>query len=783
MGDVYLARQETPFKRYVALKVARVGIAGQDVVSRFEAERQILAALDHPNIGRLLDGGTTADGRPYLVMEFVEGLPITQYADEQQFDIPARLSLFRSVCRAVHYAHQNLVVHRDLKPSNVLVTRDGNVKLLDFGIAKLLNPGLSHMAMPETRVDRRMMTPEYASPEQVRGEPLATTSDVYSLGIILYELLSGQRPFEIEGRSTAEILAMVCDEEPVRPSDVAGPAAERHRRQLRGDLDNIVLKAIRKEPVRRYGSAEQLDNDIGRYLDGMPVEARHSTLRYQAAKFMRRHRGAAIAATLVVLSLLGGLSVALWQAHVADQERARTERALAQSEAVSDFLMDLFRSTAPGETSGPDATARELLERGAARADELRDQPDVQAEMLKVLGRVYVDIGQFERAAEVLDREVRLREALYDAGDVTVVDAMNRLGGAMTYAGQYQGAERILRRAATMLDALEARGDETPTDRALTDETRISTLEHLAFMLPYVNQWDEAVATNAEVVRLQKRLRGDNDPLVAGAIERSGAILRALGAYERAEPMLRQAVAVYRDHAPDGSAELGRALFQLGLLLNRMEKTTEAETVFIEAIAMFRHKAGPAEPLISATLLELGETYYLQGNLDLAEDYYLEALDERQRMYGDHPITAGAMRMIGEFYHATGQLAEADSMLTESLERRRELFGDEHQDVAVVMRSLAKLRADQSRFAEADSLVSVAHRMHIRVNGVDHHHVGDALADRAYIAYAAGETRRGDDLLREALALLIRTHNDQHPSVRALRGEMEKRRVTAQSQN
>jgi serine/threonine protein kinase len=315
MGDVYLAIREQPFKQYVALKIIRRGMNTRDVAARFAVERQILAALNHPNIARLFGGGMTEDGLPYLAMEYVDGRPITAYCDEERCSLPERLRLFQTVCHAVQYAHQNLVIHRDLKPTNILVTKGGTVKLLDFGIAKLLNPHLNPVDVPVTRTAWRLMTPEYASPEQVRGEALTTAAAVYALGVILYELLTGHRPYEVAGCSPQEILEIVCEQEPGRPSTkvlkatvcsspnrtsrTVTPGAistarsvpvERLRRQLRGDLDNIALMALRKEPGRRYGSAEQLGDDLERYLNGLPVVARPSTLRYRLRKFVVRHR-------------------------------------------------------------------------------------------------------------------------------------------------------------------------------------------------------------------------------------------------------------------------------------------------------------------------------------------------------------------------------------------------------------------------------------------------------------------------------------------------------------
>ena len=370
MGTVYLAVRRIPFKQYVALKLIRGGYDRQEALQRFEMERQILASLNHPNIARLLDGGTTDDDLAYFAMEYIDGERITTYCDTQRLPLPQRLSLFQDVCRAVHYAHQNLVVHRDLKPGNILVTKDGRIKLLDFGVAKLLNPHLSSVQVPITRTLFRMMTPEYASPEQVRGEALTTASDIYALGVLLYELLTGHRPHHITSSSPQEIERIVCEEDPERPSTrvareetiayrdgttenitpaaisrARGTTPDRLRRRLQGDLDNMVLKAMRKEPSRRYASAEQLAADLDRYLAGAPVLARKPTMTYRMQKFVRRHRaGTAMTALLIIVLVTTGI---LYAAQVT-AERDRAQQAAAQAEQVTDFMISVFQGSGSG---------------------------------------------------------------------------------------------------------------------------------------------------------------------------------------------------------------------------------------------------------------------------------------------------------------------------------------------------------------------------------------------------------------------------------------------------
>jgi non-specific serine/threonine protein kinase/serine/threonine-protein kinase len=412
MGAVYLAvRADDAFQKRVAVKILKRGIDTDAVVSRFRNERQILAGLDHPNIARLIDGGTTADGLPYFVMEYVDGATLAEYCDSRHLDTTARLDLFRKVCAAVQYAHQNLVIHRDIKPANVLVTRDGVPKLLDFGIAKLVNPELAGQTVAPTAAGLQLMTPEYASPEQVRGDPVTTSTDIYSLGMLLYELLTGRRPYELASRSLADMAQVICETEPQRPStaitelgkgDTAafGTRArtgdlDRLRRRLEGDLDNIVLKALSKEPPRRYASVDQFAEDVRRHLAGLPVIARKDTLGYRTAKFVRRNRAAVAAAAGVVVALVAGIVGTTWQARVARAERARAEQRFEDVRSLAnDFLFELHDQirNLPGSTP-----ARQLLvARGMAYLDKLArdagDRPDLQRE----LGAGYLRLGDVQ---------------------------------------------------------------------------------------------------------------------------------------------------------------------------------------------------------------------------------------------------------------------------------------------------------------------------------------------------------------------------------------------------
>ena len=391
LGTVYLAaRADDQYQKEVALKLLRRGLDTDDILRRFRNERQILARLEHPNIARLIDGGTSEDVLPYFVMEYVAGEPLDRYCQSRHLTTAERLQLFRTVCGAITYAHQNLVIHRDLKPSNILVTKEGEVKLLDFGIAKLL--GAEEEAAFRTMTEQRVMTPEYASPEQVRGESITTASDVYSLGVVLYELLTGAKPYRLTSRSPQELERAITEVEAPRPS-----AAIRNQKFLRGDLDNIVLMALRKEPERRYASVGQFSEDIRRHLDGLPVIARPGTVPYRSGKFIRRHKVGVATATLLGLSLVGGIIATIWEARRATAQRDRAERRFADVRSLSNAL--LFEIAPKIERlEGSTEARRSLVDRALEYLDSLAHESSGDHQLQGELAAAYEKVGELQGA-------------------------------------------------------------------------------------------------------------------------------------------------------------------------------------------------------------------------------------------------------------------------------------------------------------------------------------------------------------------------------------------------
>ena len=701
MGTVYLARR-TDIDNDVALKLVRGSLAAPETVERFLRERRVLARLKHPNIGRLLDAGMTEEQTPYFVMEYIEGVPLTKYCDQRRLTISKRLALFQRVCQAVHYAHQNLIIHRDLKPANILVTSDGQVKLLDFGIAKLIEEDDDEAGL--TRTGMRLMTPEYAAPEQVRGEAATTATDLYALGVLLYELMTGHRPYELRGRSLGEIERIICEEEPARPSAAArryadymaagssgeAPSSEairavrtrnsdRLRRRLEGDLDVICLKALSKEPSRRYASAEALWEDISRHLTGLPVGARASTVRYRVRKFVQRHRmGVLVTAVFVVAAavLVGGFTLRLAE----ERDVARTEA--EKAEQVSSFLMGLFEASDPSEALGDTLTAYELLERGVARAEALAEEPVVQAQMLSVMGQVYQSLGDYEKAGPLLERALALRRDVVGDEHVDVATSLKNLAYLLRQKGDYTAAEPLSREALAIYRKLL--GDEHPDLAA--------SLNNLAALLRRKGDYAAAEPLFREALSMRRKLLGNEHPHVATSLNNLAFLLRQKGDYAAAEPLFREALAMYRKLLGDEHPDVAASLNNLAALLRRKGDYAAAEPLFREALSMRRTLLGDEHPHVATSLNNLAVLLREKGNYAAAEPLFREALAMYRKLLGDeHPDVATSLNNLAVLLRQKGDYAAAEPLHLEALTIFQNRLGEAHTRTQEVYEGLAEL--------------------------------------------------------------------------------------------
>jgi serine/threonine protein kinase/tetratricopeptide (TPR) repeat protein len=768
MGIVYLAeRDDDSYRMRVAVKVAR-GPISRPAQERLVAERQILASLEHPNVARLLDGGATSDGLPYLVMEYVEGEPIDAWCDRRQLTTDERLRLFRVVCDAVQHAHQNLIVHRDLKPANILVTGAGEVKLLDFGIAKLLKPELLTHAAPHTTTSLRILTPDYASPEQVRGDPVTTASDVYSLGVVLYELLTGHRPFETRDRGAQELERLITGTEPEKPSAVVtrplerpaegrvthvapvevsrarGTQPDKLRRRLRGDLDNIVLMAIRKVPARRYPSAFQLSEDIRRYLAGEPVQARRPTWSYRARKFVGRHRLAVAAASLsFALVLAFGVSRARLAADLArERDHAREEAETA--DRVAAFLEDIFRVADPGFARGETVTARELLDRGAGRIRrELQDEPRVQATLLVTIGDVYRHLGLYERAAPLLEEALAIRSRVLGEQNLDTATSLESLGVIERERGHYPEAQALLRRAVAVRERLL--GPDAPGVA--------ESLHDLARVLTFQGAYAEAEGLFRRALAIREASPSDPVP-VTDTLRGLAEVLKGEGRAAEAAPLAQRAVATLRQLDGDQTIALSSALSLLGRIRLDLGNLTAAGDLCGEALAIRRRVLGDDHPLVGLALSDLASVRLEQGEAAAAAKLEDEALSILVPVLGDdHVLVAAARDGQAQALEQTGALPLAETACQEALATRRTSLGEDHPDTLSSLELLGHIRLAQGRTTEAEAILRDVLERRRRVLRAGHPQIANSLLDVGQLLEDRGNARGAEPLLREAVAV------------------------------
>jgi eukaryotic-like serine/threonine-protein kinase len=723
MALVYLAeRADGAFSQQVALKVVKRGIDTDEVIARFRQERQILASLTHPGIARLVDGGVTPDGRPYLAMEFVEGEPIDRYCDRLALDVDRRVDLCIAVARAVEHAHQRLVVHRDLKPSNILIGAYGDIKLLDFGIAKLLDPSTVDHAAPPTRTTVRVMTPEYASPEQVRGDTITTASDVYQLGLILFELLTGRRAHVLAGRGAAEVERVVCDTPAPRPSAVvagAGADADRRRKQLRGDLDNILLTALAKEPDRRYGSVDQLAADLVRYRQGRPVVARGRSWRYRTGKFVRRHLagvGAAAAVVVVVAAIVAFYSVRL----AGERDRARREAATATG--VAEFLTGLFRASDPNHSAGASVTARELLARGAERIDsELAGQPEVRTRLMNVIGNIYRSLGLYQDAISVLERALETRLAELGPDHPDVAQSRYSLGFALYNAGRLGEARGLLEEArrvqestkglppldltATLnaLGLLHRREGRLPEARdtlqqALAIREQALGREHrdlavlinnLALVHQSLGEYGPARGLYERALAIHERHRGAEHPLVSGTLGNLADVIRLSGDPVGARPLQERALAIAERVYGSDHRDTATAINALGMLLEDLGLRDEARAHYERSADIYLRTLGPTHAYLAYPLANLGDLYAAAGDDPRALEYQERALEIRLAAFGEvHRDVSFSLERVGSTHVRMNDCGKAVPVLERALDASRKTLSPDHPRIAQVSSAL-----------------------------------------------------------------------------------------------
>jgi serine/threonine-protein kinase len=762
MGEVFLAeRADDQFRQKVAIKLVRQGLLSRHIEGRLRQERQILASLDHPNIARLYDGGTTPDGTPYIVMEYIDGEPLDLYCDRRKLTIEQRLRLFITVCSAVHRAHQSLIVHRDLKPSNILVTSDGVPKLLDFGIAKMLDDRALMHTMAVTQEDVRVMTPDHASPEQVRGDIISTASDVYVLGVLLYELLCGYKPFALRGKRLAELERAICEDLPPTLSTVVATAERQRdsgivevatqrslsvvklRRELSGDLENIVGMAMRKEPDRRYSSAAQLANDVERYLNGLPVLARADSWNYRTEKFVRRHKlGVGLSAALV--AMLVGFTITVYvqslriekERDVAESQRRVAESERQRAEAVSSFLIESFKVVDPFAQGGNSITARQILDHGAARITrELSAQPATKAAVLDTIGSAYLGLGLPEQAQPLIEQGLSLRRQLFGEEDARVARSLYSLNRVYEQKGDLAAAERLAQQSLaidrkhtgeTSLETAgslcrlgvikQAQGELATAEKLLQscldirrarlgpyDAQVTIPLDNLAYIA--LHRADNALAKKylTEALEIDRRSRSEEHPQYIRHLVRLATVTHDLGEAKTAEQLFRRAVGLNRRVLGPEHPETIDTLSTMGLFLMETDRLDEAEQVFSQVLEANRRVRGPTHSYVGNDLENLGRVAYRKREFARAEQYFDQALKiYRDKLPPTHGFIATTLTALGRTRLELGRPKDAQRSLTEAVDAWRVEYGENSLGYTNASAVLARSKALQGKYADAE---------------------------------------------------------------------------------
>ena len=765
MGTVYLARRaDDRFDHEVAIKLLKPGVTHPHFVERFKAERQVLAGLEHPNISRLLDGGETADGRPYLVMEYVRGEAIDVYCDQRRLGIDDRLRLFQQICLALDYAHRNLVVHRDVKRSNILVTDEGVPKLLDFGIAKVLADG--HM-LTLTVEGERLMTPECASPEQVRGEPVSTATDVYSLGVLLYRLLCGRGPYAVRSDLPSSLAQAILQDEPSKPSaavvtggddpdavtgeaisDHRGSTMPRLRRRLKGDLDNIALKALRKEPERRYASARALHEDIDNYLANRPISARPDAFAYRTGKFVRRHRAmVAIACAFVLLAVFSVAQII--------EQRNRAEAQAATAERISSFLVSMLESANPYERSEA-VTARDLLDRGAKQIDEeLADQPVVGGRLRTTMAKAYSSLGFQETASELATRAVETFSGRQGGRDLAV--AVATLADIEYQKQKYASSLALYREA---IGYFEATADNDT--RAQIARTRIG----LSKTLLRLDKSSEMLVAGRQALDELRALFGDDHADTNAAVANLSFLHNAIGDYDRAKVYAEAVVRWLETTYGSSDLMLAAPLHNLGRITWHQGDYRGAHAIYVRELAILEAGLGEHHPALHPVLVSLASNQRKLGYENTAKAYYERAIQVLENSesppLGRLADTYGA---LGTLIMDAGFLDEAEPLIRRALDLSQKVHGVGNADNSFRLLHLGILFRKREMFDEARRYLQQAvdatlnryrgthrsvliMRMHLGVN--------EALA---------GETTLAFEILEDTLAKLETHHGPEHPLV------------------
>lgn len=723
MGSVFKARRvDGQFSQVVAIKMLQKGLRTEDTLRRFRMEQEILASLKHPNIAQLFDGGITDNGTPYLVMEYVDGLPVDEYCNQHKKTIDERIELFKNVCSAVQFAHANLVIHRDLKAQNIYVTDDGQVKVLDFGIAKLLDPNLTEQTLVETQPGQKFWTPQYAAPEQVNGDNITTAVDIYALGVLLHKLLTDSYPLHLANKSIAEVQKIIIETAPLPPSSSPGlseKTAELRltslaslKKILAGDLDALVLKSVRKEPEYRYASVNQLIEELDRFTNGLPLLARQDTISYRIGKFYRRNK------TAIRMSFLAGLLFIAGSIYYTF--RITQEKEIAQSEAkkaqeITEFLKDIFQSSNPDQAQGETITAKQLLMNGAEKISGITDQPEIKAELLETLGDINYSLSLYEEADVLFKEALLIKRNIY--------------------------------------------GEFHPSTAG--------TLYQMALNKENLGQYDTTGVLLNESLEIRRKLFGDYDHEAIKISNSLSYLYKLQGELDKAENLIDEGLNKLHESAETDSFELAEAYYLKASILTDKGEYEQALKTQEEALELATKLYSPPHPDILKNLSNLARNHQKVGQYSKAESYFLESLAMDKELYDEeHLSTAIIKNNLAGVYKETGELVKADSLYLQALENLKNVLGSEHPYVASNLYNYAGLKRKMGKFNEAEELYLETIQLDTNLLGPDHPNIALDYDGLGRTQMDNGEYREAYNSLSHALSIQENAYNNStHPNI------------------
>ncbi len=717
MGDVFLAeRIDANFHQNVALKVLRGDVDNKSLYERFLQERAILSRLNHPNIARLLDGGVSENGYPYFVMEFVDGLPITEYCSQNSCSLQNKIRLFKQACSAVQYAHTNFVVHRDIKPDNLLVTNNGNLKVLDFGIAKLLDRELSEQDILKTRAGQRLLSLNYAAPEQITMQPVTAATDVYALGLILFRLLTGEHAFDLSGKNLIEAEQIIRSQQPPSPSQVAGSNAG-----ISSDLEAIVEKALRKDAEYRYESVAKLLEDIERYQSNLPVLAKKGTFGYKVGKFLKRNT---VPISVALLFLIGSAAFTGYHIRQITVERNAAQLEAEKARKVTELLTGIFEYANPFKQPDSEITALEILDHGTDFIQtQLVDQPEIKASLLSSVGSIYETLGSYDKSERLLEEALELedRSSTNNAGDTYDLAVIrHNLGNLRSSKGDFESA---------------------------------------------INNYKQATGYFEKL---------DMDIYRAGSLSAWGWNEYQLANYASADSLYQIALDIQRDANGTRSLEYANTLNHMGWLNHDLGDYNKADSLFSEALSIRTKQYEADHPEIATTLHSLGWIKFVMKDYEKADSLYREAINMRIRIFGDkaHADIAWSQNNLGLVKQAQGKLNEAESLFTEALEIRRQVLPETHYHISQSLGNLGSLHFYRQEYEESAAIFEEVVEMQREVLGPEHPNLAMYLNNLATVLTQAQKPGEAITFYHEALAIQDKHFSATHSNTMRMRDNL-----------